>query len=156
MTEEIPPYRHHRGIAAVAAKIPAVFYNLGLGLLLQRRLLLLTTTGRKSGRPRTTPLAYGRIDDTAYLLSEAGTHADWYRNLAKDPNAQVQIGNRRFLATAERVTDGQTIAHVLRLANQVSPRAAQRYYGIPPRATDEELLALAPQRLVVALRQKAP
>ena len=153
MKDEVPPYLQHRGIASVLVKVPAVLYNVGLGLLLRRHLLLLTTSGRKSGRPRTAPLAYQRIDDTLYLLSEAGTHADWYRNLAKHPTVWVQVGNRRFPATAERVTDPQTIARVLRIFNRASPRGAQRYYGIPPRATDEELLALAPRRLVVALRE---
>jgi deazaflavin-dependent oxidoreductase (nitroreductase family) len=154
MKHEVPPYRRNRGIVAALARFPALLYKLGLGPLLGRKILLLTTTGRRSGRPRTTSLSYHRIDDTIYLLSEAGTHADWYRNVAKDPSVRVQVGGRRFQAVAERVSDPQLIARVLRLFNRAYPRATQYFHGIPARATDEELLTLAPQRLVIALRQE--
>lgn len=52
------------------------------------------------------------------------------------------------------VTDIHTVARVLRLFNQAYPRAVQYFHKIPARATDEELLALAPKRLVIALREK--
>ena len=154
MNDEVPPYLQHRGIGAALARVPALLYKLGLGPLLGRRVLLLSTTGRRSGRPRATPLSYQRLEDTLYLLSEAGTHANWYRNIAKDPIVRVQVGGRRFQAVAERVSDPQLVAQVLRLFNRASPRVAQRFYGIPPRATDEELLTLASRHLVVALREK--
>ncbi len=154
MKDEVPPSLRLRGIASRLAKLPAVLYRLGLGPLLGRQVLLLTTTGRRSGRPRTTPLSYHRIDGTPYLLSEAGTHADWYLNVAKDPNVRVRIGGKRFEAVAERVNDPQLVARVLRLFNRAFPRATQFFHGIPSRATDEELLALAPRRLVIALREK--
>ncbi len=154
MNDEVPPFRRNRGIASVLARTPILLYRLGLGPLLGRNVLLLTTTGRKSGRPRITPLSYYRIDDTPYLLSEAGSHSDWHRNLAREPNVWVQIGNRRFQAVAERVTDSQTVARVLRRFNRAFPRASQYFYGIPADATDEELLDLAPHRLVIALWEK--
>jgi deazaflavin-dependent oxidoreductase (nitroreductase family) len=58
------------------------------------QVLLLTTTGRKSGRPRTTPLIYiedGR--DIAVVASNGGDDRDplWWRNLQADPRATVQI-----------------------------------------------------------------
>ncbi len=154
MKDDVPPSLQLRGITKVLMKIPTVLYKTGLGRFMGRNLLLLTTTGRNSGRQRSTALSYHRIDDTVHLLSEAGTYSDWYRNLAKDPNVQVRIGSRRFEATADRVTDIQTVARVLRLFNQAYPRAVQHFHKIPARATDEELLALAPQRLVIALREK--
>jgi len=150
---EVPPYRRYRGVAALTARVPAWLYNLGLGLLAKRQLLLLITTGRKSGRRRVTALLYQRQGDTLYVLSEAGTHADWYRNLAMNPQVQIQVGSRRFPATARRVLDPQHVARALRLFNRASPWIARWFYGIPCQATDEELLALAPQRLVVALEE---
>ena len=65
--------------------------------------LLLTTKGRRSGEPRTTPLIYGK-DGDRYLVvaSRAGapTHPDWYENLVAQPEVQVQVMADRFKARA--------------------------------------------------------
>lgn len=68
-----------------------------------RPLLLLTTTGAKSGQLRTTPVMY--IPDGDHLLviaSNAGaaTHPDWYRNLVSHPEVTVEVGNETFKAIA--------------------------------------------------------
>ncbi len=73
-----------------------------------RPLLLLTTTGAKSGQLRTTPMMYIRDDDRLLVIaSNAGapTHPDWYRNLVAHPEVTVEIGNETFKATAI-VTEG--------------------------------------------------
>jgi deazaflavin-dependent oxidoreductase (nitroreductase family) len=65
--------------------------------------LLLTTTGRRSGKRRTTPLIYGRRGDEAMVVaSDGGSDAapEWYRNLEVDPHVEVQIKGDRFPATA--------------------------------------------------------
>ena len=57
--------------------------------------LLLTTIGRKSGRPRTQPLAYTRVGDGyAVIASKGGAaqHPLWYLNLRANPLAEVTIG----------------------------------------------------------------
>ena len=61
--------------------------------------LLLTTTGRKSGKQRTTPLYY--VDDNnrwAVVASNAGSenHPAWYLNLQKTPSAKVQISEKQY------------------------------------------------------------
>lgn len=59
--------------------------------------LLLTVTGRKSGRRRTTPLLYGRDgDDLVVIASKGGDprHPAWYLNLQRQ-EAEVQIGRER-------------------------------------------------------------
>jgi deazaflavin-dependent oxidoreductase (nitroreductase family) len=68
-----------------------------------RPLLLLTTTGAKSGKRRTTPMMY--IPDGDRLLvvaSNAGapTHPDWYYNLVAHPDVTVEVGTEAFDATA--------------------------------------------------------
>jgi len=67
--------------------------------------LLLTTKGRKSGEPRTTPLVYGR-DNMSYVVvaSQGGrpTHPAWYLNLQENPDVSVQVGAKRFSATAHK------------------------------------------------------
>jgi deazaflavin-dependent oxidoreductase (nitroreductase family) len=68
-----------------------------------RDLLLLTTTGRKSGRQHTTPMVYTRDGDRLLVYaSKAGApkHPDWYLNLETDPHVVVEVGDERYDATA--------------------------------------------------------
>jgi len=67
-------------------------------------LLLLTTTGRKSGREHTTPVMYSREGDTVLVYASAAgapKHPDWYENLVANPHVVVEIGEERFEATAK-------------------------------------------------------
>jgi deazaflavin-dependent oxidoreductase (nitroreductase family) len=71
-------------------------------------MLLLTTTGRRSGKPRTTPLMY-LADGDRWLVfaSNAGgaKHPDWYFNILADPHVIVEVDRETVKATA-RVVDG--------------------------------------------------
>lgn len=78
------------------------------GRLANSSLLLLTTTGARSGQPRVVPLGYVRDGERyAVIAANAGAHAhpDWYYNLLADPHVVVEVGSERFAATA-RVTEG--------------------------------------------------
>ena len=73
-----------------------------------RPLLLLTTTGAKSGQLRTTPMMYIPDGDRLLVIaSNAGApvHPDWYRNLVAYPEVTVEVGNEIFEAIAI-VTEG--------------------------------------------------
>ena len=62
-------------------------------------LLLLTTTGAKSGQPRLAPLAYLTVDDKMIIIgSKAGadTNPDWVHNLRADPRAHVEVGSTDY------------------------------------------------------------
>src|SRR3954471_22353315 len=68
-----------------------------------RPLLLLTTTGAKSGQPRTTPMMYVPDGDRLLVIaSNAGApaHPDWYRNLLAHPQVTVEVGADTFDASA--------------------------------------------------------
>ena len=65
--------------------------------------LLLTTTGRKSGAPRTVTLAYMADGDTHVVVASNGgadRHPVWWLNLQKNPRAQVQVGDRLLTVEA--------------------------------------------------------
>ena len=69
--------------------------------------LLLTTTGRRSGEPRTTPLIYGRHGDDYLVVASKGgsdTPPSWYRNLRDDPGVEVQVKDKSFAAHARDAT----------------------------------------------------
>jgi deazaflavin-dependent oxidoreductase (nitroreductase family) len=56
---------------------------------------LLETTGRRSGKPRLTPVCDGFERDTFWLLSQRGRDSDWVRNIEADPRVRVQLRSRR-------------------------------------------------------------
>lgn len=69
--------------------------------------LLLTTTGRRSGRPVTSPLYYGERGGRYVVIASyegADSHPKWYLNLRERPDVQVQIRGERFPAIARDAT----------------------------------------------------
>jgi deazaflavin-dependent oxidoreductase (nitroreductase family) len=70
-------------------------------------LVLLTTTGAKSGQKRVNPLATLPEGDTLYVFASKGgapTNPDWYWNLVAHPEVEVEYGDERFDAVAHVVT----------------------------------------------------
>lgn len=69
-------------------------------------MLLLHTTGAKSGRERINPMMYLNEDGRIYVFaSKAGadSHPDWFRNLTATPRVSVELGTELFDATAKNV-----------------------------------------------------
>ena len=75
--------------------------------------LVLTTTGRKSGRPLTLPLIYGRAGDSYVVIASKGgapQHPAWYLNLAANPEVEVQVKAERFRARARTASGAERAA----------------------------------------------
>ncbi|MBS9534263.1 nitroreductase family deazaflavin-dependent oxidoreductase [Mycobacterium sp. M1] len=69
--------------------------------------LLLTTTGAKSGQPRTSPMMYLPDGDRIIVFASnegRDTHPSWYHNLRANPSATVEVGTETFPATATEIT----------------------------------------------------
>ena len=69
--------------------------------------LLLTTMGRKTGQPYTTPLIYGQDGDRYLLVASRGgapTNPGWYRNLVIQPDVEIQVKADRFSVRARTAT----------------------------------------------------
>jgi deazaflavin-dependent oxidoreductase (nitroreductase family) len=80
-----------------------------LGRMGRSPILLLNTLGRKSGKKRATPLFYVVEDeDFVIIASKGGTpsHPAWYLNLKANPDATVEVGNRKVRVRAEEL-DGE-------------------------------------------------
>jgi deazaflavin-dependent oxidoreductase (nitroreductase family) len=85
--------------------------------------LILTTTGRRSGRQRPTPLIFGRDGDDCVVVASKGgapAHPAWYRNLVDHPEVEVQVKGERFRARA-RTADGEERARLWRLMTGIWP-----------------------------------
>ncbi|MEV4458782.1 nitroreductase family deazaflavin-dependent oxidoreductase [Microbispora sp. NPDC049633] len=68
---------------------------------------ILTTRGRKSGQPRSTPLIYQPYGDAYLVVASKGgadEHPLWYRNLQADPEVEFQVRGDRFKARARTAT----------------------------------------------------
>jgi deazaflavin-dependent oxidoreductase (nitroreductase family) len=82
------------------------------------KILLLTTSGRKTGRPTTAPLIYENADGAYVIVASKGgapEHPGWYRNLVESPEAEVQVLGDVFAARARTAT-GEERTRLWRLA----------------------------------------
>ncbi len=106
-------------------------------------ILLLTTTGRTSGEPRTTPLIYAQDGDRYVIVASKGgapKHPGWYENLAKDPNVELQVMDDVFPARA-RTAEGEERDRLWRKANEVWP-----HYDEYQTRTDREIPVVVLER----------
>ena len=75
--------------------------------------LLLTTTGRRTGRSLMLPLIYGTHGDHYVVVASKGGHPQhpgWYVNLVAEPTVQVQVGAERFTARARTASGDERAA----------------------------------------------
>jgi deazaflavin-dependent oxidoreductase (nitroreductase family) len=86
-------------------------------------LLLLTTTGAKSGRPRLSPLSCKRIDGKVFVIAGYGgadVNPAWVYNLRADPRAQVESGGESFGVTAHELSAAERDEIIPKLTAAVS------------------------------------
>ncbi len=91
------------GLMRALFRMPIHLYRWKLGPLLRKRFVLLQHRGRNSGMERHVVLEVINIDphtDTVTVASGYGTRSQWYRNLCAEPNASIQLGNRRWAVRA--------------------------------------------------------
>jgi deazaflavin-dependent oxidoreductase (nitroreductase family) len=80
------------------------------GVFERAPLLLLTTTGAKSGRPRTTPVVFTRDGDRLVMIASKGgapTNPAWYYNLVANPTVTVELPEETFDAHATVATGAE-------------------------------------------------
>jgi deazaflavin-dependent oxidoreductase (nitroreductase family) len=107
------------------------------------KILLLTTKGRRTGEPRTTPLIYEDADGAYVIVASKGgapEHPGWYRNLAKNADVEVQVKDDVFRARA-RTAEGEERERLWRLAAQQWPD-----YDAYQRKTDREIPVVVLER----------
>ncbi len=90
---------------------------------LGQRVLLLSVTGRKSGRTRTTPLVYFEDGENYVVVGSDGAarrDPQWWKNLQQNPHATVRVGRKTFSATASLAT-GADRDRLWQTARDVNP-----------------------------------
>jgi len=101
-------------------KMPILQYKLGMGWMVGKYYLLLATTGRKTGKPRLTPLEYeyDKENDRYRIAAGWGGNTDWFRNLKANPRVHVQVGRRKFDAVAEIASDEEVAKYMMRVSSR--------------------------------------
>ena len=136
-------------------KIHRILYAIGLGALIGRIILLLTTTGRRSGLKRVTPLQYEEIEGKYYLGAARGLNADWVRNIQANPHVEVRVKTCHFSGIAEVVTDPIQIADFIEVRLQRHPfiigMIMQEAHGLPRQPSREQLEKLAENEVLVVI-----
>ncbi len=134
---------------------PRFAYAVGLGPLIGRFVLLLTTTGRRTGIKRITPLQYEEIDGSYYIAAARGTRTDWLKNIEADPRVAIRVGSHQLQCHADVIRDVEQIADFLTFRLERHPRmigAIMRAAGLPPSPDREQLREYARERPLVRLR----
>jgi deazaflavin-dependent oxidoreductase (nitroreductase family) len=106
--------------------------------------LLLTTTGRRSGEERTTPLIFGQDGDDYVIVASKGgapSHPAWYLNLTANPEVGVQVKGDRFRARA-RAAEGEERERLWQLMAAIWPA-----YDDYAEKTDREIPVVVLERL---------
>ena len=122
-------------LASVRLLNPLMRRALEAGLV-PRGWALLETTGRTSGQPRRVPVGDGLRGRHFWIVAEHGRHADYVRNIERDPRVRVNVRRRWRSGTAHVLPDDD-------------PRARLRWLKRP--LNDAGLRAMASEMLVVRI-----
>jgi deazaflavin-dependent oxidoreductase (nitroreductase family) len=110
-----------KGLSRLLYRLPIILYRLGLGHLMGGRFLLLEHQGRKTGLVRRAVLEIIRHDPTVgvyYVVSGFSERADWFRNIKRNPDVQIQVGKKAHSAIAVILDGERASAEVLDYAER--------------------------------------
>ncbi|MBU4224376.1 MAG: nitroreductase family deazaflavin-dependent oxidoreductase [Chloroflexi bacterium] len=149
-----------RGLLKLFFKMPLYLHQIGIVWWIEKftgaQWILITTTGRKSGKPRQVMvdvMKYDKETDTYYVEAAYGHRADWVRNIKANPVFHGQVGRRKFEARAVELTAGEGEEMLVAFYRNVPKyaRAVMSLGGL--KVKDEaELRALTRKMLVVAIK----
>ena len=111
--------------------------------MVSKSVLLITFTGRKSGKRFTTPVSYSLDGERVMIFS----HAEWWKNLIGGSPVTLRLRGRSVEGTAEVVADDKHAVAAGLLAHLCKVRSDARYYGVTfdeqgnPKAGDVEAAA---------------
>jgi deazaflavin-dependent oxidoreductase (nitroreductase family) len=103
MPEQDPRVAYAAMTQALITEFRANGGQISSGPFAGRTVLLLTTTGAKSGQPRLAPVVYTRDGDRIVIVASKGgapTHPAWYHNLVANPVVTVELGGAEFQTRA--------------------------------------------------------
>jgi deazaflavin-dependent oxidoreductase (nitroreductase family) len=82
--------------------------------------VILETTGRKSGQPRRNPVGKALVGDTLWIVAEHGRRAGYVRNISANPRVRVKLGRRWRTGTAHPMPDDDPRERQRRIPNKLN------------------------------------
>ena len=101
-------------------------------------LMVITTTGRKTGKQHSTPIGYLRDGDRMIAINPRG-RSNWYKNVLANPAVTLNIKGRDIQARGEHLTDEAEIDRLFELYRTTKPDVVRRLFGVPVDAPEEAL-----------------
>ncbi len=148
-----------------ARKLPAMAkFAMHMQVFLLRRNLLgtlgeeimvITTTGRVSGKLFSTPIGFLRDSDSVVAVTNGrGGGSNWYRNLLVNPEAVLEIQGQKYRANANPVTDMQERRRLFELYKHERSSNFHIYFGTRLTATSAKLEQAMQARLFMRFQLK--
>jgi deazaflavin-dependent oxidoreductase (nitroreductase family) len=106
------------------------------------RIMVLTTIGRTSGRPRRTPLNYAIVDGQLYCVAGFGSISDWYRNIRVNPAVEIWLPDGWWAGVIQEVTDEAARLPLLRQV-LIGSGIVAPLVGVNPYTLTDDALATA-------------
>jgi deazaflavin-dependent oxidoreductase (nitroreductase family) len=105
-------------------RIPILLDIVGLNRLIPEWILLLTTTGRRSGKQIITPVEYlfHQEDGTYWIMSGWRGNTDWYKNILRRPEVSFKVNGKIYPAKAAALTDEEIQTYLTEIL-KVNPEA---------------------------------
>jgi deazaflavin-dependent oxidoreductase (nitroreductase family) len=88
-------------------------------------IVILETTGRRSGEPRRTPVGKAVVGDSVWVIAEHGRRASYVRNIEANPRVRVRIGRDWRTGTARLLPDDDPLERQRRLPNRINSAAVR-------------------------------
>ena len=148
-----------RGWKARLWRAPIWFYRIGLGGLFGKRFLLINHIGRVSGQRRQAVIEVIKIDaqkDVFYSVSGFGEKAHWFQNIMQAPQVDIQVGNRKMSARAERLSleEGEAVFQEYARQHPTALRELSKLLNIPYDGSPESVSKMAKALPIVAFHTK--
>jgi deazaflavin-dependent oxidoreductase (nitroreductase family) len=102
-------------------------------------LMVITTTGRKSGKQFSVPIGNVRDGSTVYAFTLGGT-SNWYRNLMANPLVTLNIRGKEIQARATPITTDAELLNALEVYKREAPNQMERFFHVSPSAQGADLL----------------
>lgn len=135
-----------KGIAAV--------YEAGAYRFVGNQIMLITTTGRKTGRRYTTPVGYVKTGEYLYAITRGGAEAsNWIRNVQKNPEVKLQIGDNVMSATGEVLEDPTEVRQVIKLFLKQRP-GYERFLNVSLNSSEAEMEQVSKKWLAARFQVK--
>jgi len=130
------PFAGSRGYARLSNIFMVPIFRL---LPIPGGFILLTITGRRTGRQRHRPVRAVRRDNTLYTVAMLGERSDWLKNIRRQPHVRVKVRGNRFEGLARQVTDPAEVQAATELyIREVFPvdytDYASYHWGFPTRS----------------------